>query len=279
MTGIFEAGNQLPPFRVRAHNAATTSENKIHDNDVARQYGFTGGLVPGVTIYAYMSQPVVAAFGAAFLERGRMYARFIKPFYELEWCTVTATVTSNDANGIALDLQAHNDEGALCAVGTATLPATAQQPPSASDFPVAELPADRPPVSHEALAGMAVLGTLDEHFDLEGDWARYQEDFPDASALHQGPGALASTGFLIRKANSALSMNVRLNPWIHVSSDVSHFSVLRPGERLQTRSTLRELFDRKGHRFVRLDVLLLGDNERPVMHVDHTAIYDIRVVG
>src|SRR5947207_11828570 len=37
-------GEQLPSYRVIAHNAATESENKIHDDDVAQQYGFAGGL-------------------------------------------------------------------------------------------------------------------------------------------------------------------------------------------------------------------------------------------
>ncbi len=278
MTGIFEPGNSLPTYRVRSHNAATASENKIHDNDVAKQYGFSGGLVPGVTVYAYMSQPVVSAFGAAFLERGRMSARFMKPFYELEWCTVSSTVTANDASGISLELQASNDDGTVCAIGTATLPSAANELPDVSSFGVAALPGERQPVSHEVLSGMSTLGTLDETFDIEGDWARYSGDVAEASGLHLGDGALASTGFLIRRANSALSMNVRLNPWIHVSSDVTHHSVLRPGESLQTRSRVRELFERKGHKFVRLDVLMLGDGERPVMSVDHTAIYDIRLV-
>ena len=38
------------PYRVRARNAATNSEDKIHPDDVARRYGFEGGLVPGVTV-------------------------------------------------------------------------------------------------------------------------------------------------------------------------------------------------------------------------------------
>ena len=33
-------------YRVRAHNAATESENKIHHDDVAQRHGFRGGLVP-----------------------------------------------------------------------------------------------------------------------------------------------------------------------------------------------------------------------------------------
>jgi hypothetical protein len=56
---------------VRAHNAATQSENEIHHDDVARTYGFQGGLVPGVTVYAYMTHPVVETFGRPWLEHGR----------------------------------------------------------------------------------------------------------------------------------------------------------------------------------------------------------------
>ena len=37
-------------YHVKARNPATESENKIHHDDVARQYGFAGGLVPGVTV-------------------------------------------------------------------------------------------------------------------------------------------------------------------------------------------------------------------------------------
>src|SRR5205823_13253263 len=50
-------------YRVRPHNAATESENKTHHDDVAQRHGFRGGLVPGVTVYAYMTHPVVALFG------------------------------------------------------------------------------------------------------------------------------------------------------------------------------------------------------------------------
>ena len=38
----------LPEYRVKARNTSADSENKIHDDAVARQYGFRGALVPGV---------------------------------------------------------------------------------------------------------------------------------------------------------------------------------------------------------------------------------------
>src|SRR5262245_46169653 len=48
---------------VTAFNTATASTNKIHDDDVARQYGFHGGLVPGVDVYAYLTHLPVRAWG------------------------------------------------------------------------------------------------------------------------------------------------------------------------------------------------------------------------
>ena len=47
-------------YRVQAYNTAHSSENKIHDDAVARRFGFTGGLVPGVDVYAYMMHLPVA---------------------------------------------------------------------------------------------------------------------------------------------------------------------------------------------------------------------------
>jgi len=35
------------------------------------------------------------------------------------------------------------------------------------------------------------------------------------------------------------------------------------------------LFERKGHGFVELDLLMVANDTRPVLHVRHTAIYDI----
>jgi hypothetical protein len=41
-------------YSVVAFNTATASTNKIHDDQVAQQLGFRGGLVPGVDVYAYL---------------------------------------------------------------------------------------------------------------------------------------------------------------------------------------------------------------------------------
>ena len=51
-------------YTVEAYNLSHASENKIHDDAVAQKLGFTGGLVPGVEVYAYACHPAVPA-GAA----------------------------------------------------------------------------------------------------------------------------------------------------------------------------------------------------------------------
>ena len=61
-----------PPYRLLAYNSARQSENKMHDDSVARQFGFLGGLVPGVDVYAYMAHPAVGRWRRAFLERGTL---------------------------------------------------------------------------------------------------------------------------------------------------------------------------------------------------------------
>src|ERR1043166_7613207 len=107
----------LAPYRVKAFNTAHDSENKIHDDATARRFGFGGGLVPGVDVYGYMSHMPVVRWGRAWLERGTAECRFLKPVYDGEMATVTAT-ESGDGLEIAVE-----SRGELCASGRAALSA------------------------------------------------------------------------------------------------------------------------------------------------------------
>ena len=83
-------------YEVNAFNTAAASDNKIHDDKVARQFGFRGGLVPGVEVYAYMAHMPVARWGRAWLESGQMECRFVKPVYDGAVARVTATEENNE---------------------------------------------------------------------------------------------------------------------------------------------------------------------------------------
>ena len=79
---------------ISAFNISAASENKIHDDSIAKRFGFQGGLVPGVEVYAYMTNPIIQCFGGSWLETGSAECKFIKPVchvksptFRLTWCT------------------------------------------------------------------------------------------------------------------------------------------------------------------------------------------------
>src|SRR6266496_4828195 len=104
----------LQTYRVSAYNTSKQSENKIHDDAVAKRFGFSGGLVPGVDVMAYMMHLPVSKWGRAFLERGLIEARFVKPVYDGETADVAAV---EEADGLTIEVQSRGD---LCATGTAS---------------------------------------------------------------------------------------------------------------------------------------------------------------
>ena len=86
-------------------------------------------------------------------------------------------------------------------------------------------------------------------------------------------------GWLLRLGNRALSMNVKLGPWIHVGSKITNFAVARYGDTLESRARVAKQYKHKGHRFVELEVLLVANGETAIAQFDHTAIYRPRQVA
>ena len=100
----------LSTYRVEAFNTAKASENKIHDDAVARRFGFGGGLVPGVDVYGYMAHMPVMRWGRAWLERGAAECRFQKPVYDGDIAAVTASETGD---GLDLRVDSHGETCAM----------------------------------------------------------------------------------------------------------------------------------------------------------------------
>jgi acyl dehydratase len=266
----------LPPYRVRARNTSATSENKIHDDQTAARYGFRGGLVPGVTVYAYMTAPLVARFSDAWLERGSMQVKFHQPFYEGEEVTVRAEVDA-DCDPIKVAVRAEREDGTACATGLATLDDQSEWlgKPLLDDYPVRPLPPpeSRPPASREYIVKGAALGTLTERLDLTDSTMLGQ--IGERLPVYFGRGAVAHPALLLGLANQILMLNFQLGPWIHTASDLINLGAARDGEEISVRGRVDDLFERKGHEFVRLGLLLAANGGRVIQQVRHTAIYRI----
>jgi acyl dehydratase len=248
--------------RVTAVNTAADSENRVHDDRVAAAYGFRGGLVPGVTVYGYMTLPVLEHFGECWLERGAMSVRFKAPVYEGEDVAIEAH--ASDAGRLEVSLE----NG--CATGAAWIEPVAV-PPGLAEYPARPMPPEdrRPPASHETLAAGTVLGTLTTKLNL--DEARMSAPLPAAV----GEGRAAHPAILLALSNELLVRNVVLGPWIHASSEVVNFSQAHDGETLTVHGHVAEKYARKGHEFVVLDVLIRA-GERVVQRVRHTAIWSLQ---
>jgi hypothetical protein len=272
----------IDEYRVVARNTATTSSNKIHDDAVARRYGFAGGLVPGVDVYAYMTHPPASAWGIDWLTRGTMRARFGLPVYEGEEVVVLAAEIKAAAAGPRLALELRGPDGTIRATGEAALPSGAGISHGRSgDQPWREsAPAvDPPPASPASLATGTALALPPHGFHAD-EAATYLAEVGEALSLY-ADRRVAHPGWLLRDANRVLSANVRLGPWIHVESVVRHCGVVHDGDTIATRAAVTREWESKGHRFVELDVgqfVATPDGERAVARTIHTAIYQPRAL-
>jgi len=257
MTGLLET------YRVTAFNTAKQSENKMHDDTVARRFGFSGGLVPGVDVMAYMMHLPVMSFGRAFLERGLIDARFVKPVYDGETATVTAT--ENDGT-LSIEVESR---GELCATGSASLAVSARSL-SLADFREVAPVAEREPVHGGSYELGKWLGTAPRVWAGEAAGA-YLADIRETDPIYAREG-LGHPGLLQRVMNRVLVDNAILGPWIHVGSRMQLLRVARVGDAIAARAKVTGNYEKKGHRFVELDALVTANGTTPLAHCRHIAI-------
>jgi hypothetical protein len=246
----------MTPFlRVRAVNTALDSENKMHDDRVAAEYGFRGGLVPGVTIYWYLTMQIINVLGPEWLRRGAMDVRFFEPFYEGEEVAISTT----DLPEGRVKIEASNRVSA-----TAWLLSVPHQ----DDLP-AEFSAPQREPSRETIRPGMTLATLEKTLDLSQ---------PGVSAPFDafiGPERFAHPAIILGLANELLMNNYNLGPWIHASSEIRNAGEARDGDLLQVRGKILDVYERKGHEFVMLDVAVLSAG-RLLSRIRHAAIWKPR---
>ena len=220
--------------------------------------------MPGVDVYAYMTHLPVQRWGRAWLERGTAECRFLKPVYDGDTAIVTAAEVPT---GLDLQIEGH---GELCVTGRAALPPERVPPPPIfAEAPVP--PAERPPADETTLA----IGTrlAINPFRVTGEYAEeYLRTVRETAPLYAREN-LVHPGIILHIGNWALRHNVVLGPWMHVGSTVQHFVAAHIGGELSARAVVTANYERKGHRFVELDVLVYAGQKTPIARIGHIAIY------
>jgi len=255
-------------YRVEARNLSQASENRIHDDDVARRFGFGGGLVPGVEVYAYMTHLPVAQWGIDWLERGTAECKLVKPVYDGKLVTLAAAESAR-----TLAITAESD-GVLCATGAAALSDGPPNVPSLrAPAPVPVL--DARPAADEGT--LAVGRRLSSHVlrVTRDELRQYLRDIHETESIYARE-SVVHPAYMLRVCNFVLKDNVTLGPWIHTASSIRHCGLARVDEPLAGHGEVAANYERNGHRFVDLDVTIAAGESRPVAQVRHTAIYRLR---
>jgi hypothetical protein len=237
----------LPSYRTRAVNSVRDSENRIHADEVALRYGFRAGLVAGVTVYGYMTEPIIARH-PEWIECGTMQVRLLEPFYDGDQVIVKAESLDDGS----VTASAEREDGKVCARATAIIRPASAEPPEL--IPEAALPArdQRPVATSQTVIPGALLGSVGTTLES------------------------ASQEKLLQLSNDILIQNFRLGPWLHVSSELRNWGAAKAGEAVSVRGRVADRFDRKGHEFVVADVMVVAAGQGLLQTVRHTAIYRLR---
>ena len=247
------------PHRFVAH-VIEEAANKIHDDDVAQQFGFTGALVPGVELFARITTPLVEAWGRDWLAGGRVDVRFRRPVYDGEELLVEVAdggaLTATGADGVVRCLGSAArtaDRPDLTGLGEVTPATQLVRDPVVGPFPSV----------HEDV-------TVEQN-----DW--YLDAVGEPLALYR-ENAWAHPGMLVKAVHRLLTHNVDLGPWIHTASDCHFLGVARLPARVTSHGRVTHVGRRGANDEVRYDALVLADGE-PVLHVVHTALYRLGSAG
>jgi hypothetical protein len=230
-------------YTVVAQNLPEHARNPIHTDAGARAAGFERALVAGVTTYAYLTHPVVEAWGEEWLTRGGGEVRFRRPVFagdRLE-CRVT-----------------RDGDGVLVAACTGT-----GDDPRATFASVRRAAAPEPMRPGEALPIHTVR--------LEGELAHdYGERAGEHLAIYSEHGVVHPAVWPAL-GNWVMHREVVRGSWVHTRSIVRHHGLAHDGQVALVESVVVRRFSHRHGESAVLDVRITVDGAL-VATLEHEAI-------
>jgi hypothetical protein len=229
-------------WSIRAQNLPEHARNPIHTDAGAQAAGFPRALVAGVTTYAYLTHPIVVAWGLDWLGRGGGEVRFRRPVFDHDLLQCTPVIDGDAVAVHAVTAEADQPRAVFRAVRDSGPP-----------------PPMRP---GEALPSRQIR--------LAGEWGsdygmRAGDDlalFVDAGCVH--PAVWPAL------ANQVVHADVARGSWIHTRSIVRHHAIARADAIADVHAVVVRRFEAHGERAV-LDVRIEVDGI-VVATLEHEAI-------
>jgi hypothetical protein len=258
-----------------AFNQDPDSANEIHGDELARQFGFEGGLVPGVTISAYLTHPAVERWGLDFLTNGYAHVRVVSPLYDGEQFTV-ATGDETETSYTATLLR---PGGVVSANAVVKLEDDLPPSPRRHGDHVATKHYRAPPASRTLFEKLRHEGCLacrytwyDSH--MMGTYLRNRSLMPE---LLRGETAYANMSFILGISNWIADGNAHMNPWVHLETESQNYAPIPDGTKIIAEMAITDLFEKKGHEFFDADVTLFDEaDDQCLTTITLRAIYQLR---
>jgi acyl dehydratase len=255
----------MPPRQITARNHVEDSENRIHSDEIARRFGFRGGLVAGVTVYGYLTWPFTQRYGARALEQAIHSVRLIKPTYNGEPLRIEMDDEPEQPRA-----RCWNDAGDLLAELQCLMTDRLPKPVSTDALFAPRKSADRPLIDWHNVLPMQPFTpwhwTITE--DLNQTFAAQADD--DNRLFHE----YAHPHGILAIANQSLMREYVMPAWMHVSSEIRFHRLLCVNETVAVEAVPIDKWSRRGHEFVRLYLRFTRDGE-VTTEIFHTAIFKV----
>jgi len=253
----------MTAYQVTARNFSSASENRIHSDEIAQKYGFTGALVPGVAVYGHTTYPMAADLGAAWLEHSVSSVRLHKPTYHGDQLTLQRTDDDTGAH-----VACHNSNGTLVASLDSTL--TVPEPEHLALLDGEFKHPQRVEIAWDNVAPHAVFAPWTAELSPQ-ECQRTASEVGDELSLYKD---YAHPHLLLSLANTALMNEYVMPTWLHVGSETRHRAALRVGDEITVRSVVLDKWRKKGHEFIQVWVTYWRD-EQLTTDILHTAIFKV----
>ena len=260
-----------------AHNDAADSGNPMHDEAAAKALGFKGAVVPGVTIYGYISHLLLTHFGDQWLATGYSQVRFRQPVIAGEQLELRGEL-SEGPQGEIMSVEVRNAEGVITTTGKGGMGSDAVSAFHSDGVLVDKpFPAQRSasgpkwPPTEESFRNESLLRSFTANFTPE-EQHQFRQEMRDEHEIY---ARYLHPAWLLRQANIIVDRNVAVGAWIHTESEVSNLGLAPLDAPIEVRAEVVDLFERKNNHFVDLDVLILSvsKTEKPILRALHRAIY------
>lgn len=261
------------PDHYRAVNITRDSENRIHSDDVAREYGFQRALVPGAALFAYVCESIRGSQGKSWAEHGYTRVRYLKPVYDGERLQVSLYL--DEGNGSIREgiVNSHNARGDLSVSGifsSADMGRYSGRRPRLLRQD-AVLPR---PMSGPELLRSEELASVEASADPDGVRV-FLSDLGIDPTPYEKFGAVPLS-YLMHMYLLLYQANFRwIAPSVNAGTETQVIREVRLGERLSVRSRIDRLFRRKGKSYLSLEIAWYDSRETPVLWAVHTAAYDL----